>query len=309
MQPVLEISDLRKSFGRQPALDGLDLKVEPGSVFGFLGRNGAGKTTTIKTLLGLLHADSGSIRALGLDALDARANRHIRKRLAYVMEDKELYPYFSAEQMIGFTKSFYPKWRTDLEKRYVKLFELPLDKRTEKLSKGMRSKLLLLLALCRGAELLVLDEPTDGLDPAAVELALREISRAAADGTTVFFSSHHLAEVEQIADSVAIIERGRNVVAGRLDDMKASYRRLHVVFADERREPIEWLDGAETVRRDGRTVSILVSHNADGIAAQARAFPGVAVEEFPVSLKEIFLEHVGVNQANEEERTQEHALV
>ena len=160
--------------------------------------------------------------------------------------------------MIEFTRSFFPSWRDDLEQRYLRLFELPLRKKIPDVSKGMRSKLMLLLAICRGAELLVLDEPTDGLDPVTVEEMLRElVSLSAIEGTTVFFSSHQLHEVEQVADHVMIIDQGRNVVSGTLDDLKVRYRRVNVVFRDEPRSPIKWLGGVERVRQEGRTVSLL----------------------------------------------------
>ena len=160
----------------------------------------------------------------------------------------------------------------------------------------MRSKLMLLLAISRGAELLILDEPTDGLDPAATEDVLRElVAIAASSGTTMFFSSHQLAEVELIADHIGIVDQGKMIVAGSLDDMKARYQRLQVVFTNSVEMPARWVDGVEFVRQEGRVVSILASHNVDAIVEQARSLPGTAVERFPVTLKEIFLEHVRSN--------------
>src|ERR1700689_3645640 len=253
---IIETNQLCKSFHNQPALRGLDLRVPTGSIFGFLGRNGAGKTTTIKTLMGLLRADSGSARVFGVPAADRSIE--IRRRIGFVTEDKELYPYMTVEQIIRFTRPFFPKWRDDLERRYLKMFELPPKRKIPDLSKGMGSKLRLLLAISRGAELLILDEPTDGLDPAATEDVLRElVAIAASEGTTMFFSSHQLAEVELIADQIGIIDLGKMVVAGSLDDMKAQYQRLQVVFADTVAMPSRWVDGVEYVRQEGRVVSIL----------------------------------------------------
>src|ERR1700722_4836083 len=197
---IIETDQLSKSFKSQPALCGLDLRVPAGSIFGFLGRNGAGKTTTIKTLMGLLRSDSGGAHVFGIPVADADKSIEIRRRIGFVTEDKELYPYMTVEQIIRFTRGFFPKWRDDLERRYLKQFELPLNQKIPNLSKGMRSKLMLLLGISHGADLLILDEPTDGLDPVAVEEMLRElVALSAAEGTTIFFSSHHLEEVEQIA--------------------------------------------------------------------------------------------------------------
>jgi ABC-2 type transport system ATP-binding protein len=293
---VIETRELRKSFKSNVALNGLDLNVPAGSIFGFLGRNGAGKTTTIKLLMGFLKPDAGDARIFGLSAKDPSASVEIRRRLGFVTEEKELYPYMTVAQIIRFTRSFFPKWRDDLEQRYLKLFDLPPNRKIPELSKGMRSKLMLLLGVTRGAELLILDEPTDGLDPVAVEDMLRElVAISAAEGTTIFFSSHQLEEVEQIADSVCIIDRGTAIVTGSLDDLKAQYQRLRVVFDQELRTPIHWIDGAEHVRQQGRTVEILASHNVDAILNQARSFPGTSVERFPVTLKEIFLENTRSN--------------
>ena len=293
---IIETSQLCKSFKGQPALSGLDLRVPTGSIFGFLGRNGAGKTTTIKTLMGLLRSDSGTARVFGIPVTDADRSIEIRRRIGFVTEDKELYPYMTVEQIIRFTRPFFPKWRDDLEKRYLKMFELPPKRKIPDLSKGMRSKLMLLLAISRGAELLILDEPTDGLDPAATEDVLRElVAIAASEGTTMFFSSHQLSEVELIADHIGIIDHGKMIVAGSLDDMKGHYQRLQVVFKETVNIPSRWADGVESVRQEGRVVSILASHNVDAIVEQARSLPGTAVERFPVTLKEIFLEHVRTN--------------
>ena len=210
---AIETNGLKRAFKSNVALNGLDLAVPRGSIFGFLGRNGAGKTTTIKILMGLLRADRGGAQVLGLNALDTRSNIDIRRRVGFVTEDKELYPYMTVGQMIRFTRPFFPKWRHDLEARYLEIFDLPRNRKIPDLSKGMRSKLMLMLAIARGAELLILDEPTDGLDPAALEDMLRElVSLSATDGTTIFFSSHQLAEVEQIADHVAIVDHGRAIV-------------------------------------------------------------------------------------------------
>jgi ABC-2 type transport system ATP-binding protein len=293
---AIETHQLCRSFKSQPALRGLDLQVPAGSIFGFLGRNGAGKTTTIKILMGLLRADTGSAKVFGVPVADADSAAAIRRRIGFVTEDKELYPYMTVEQIIGFTRPFFPKWRRDLEQLYLDLFELPRTRKIPALSKGMRSKLMLLLAICRGADLLILDEPTDGLDPAATEDMLRElVSIAGSSGVTIFFSSHQLSEVELIADHIGIVDRGRIVAAGCLDDMKASYQRLNVIFEDGAQLPARWPEGTESVRQEGRVVSMLCSRNSDAIAEIARSIPGATVERFPVTLKEIFLEHVRSN--------------
>lgn len=293
---VIETSQLCKSYKDKQALRGLDLRVPAGSIFGFLGRNGAGKTTTIKTLMGLLRADSGSALVFGSPVADADHSVEIRRRIGFVTEDKELYPYMTVEEIIRFTRPLFPKWRRDLERRYLEIFELPLKGKIPDLSKGMRSKLMLLLAFSRGADLLILDEPTDGLDPAAIEDVLRElVTMAATSGTTMFFSSHQLAEVDLIADHIGIIDQGRMIVSGSLDDIKSRYRRIRVVLENHDELALRWEDGVESVYQEGRVVSLLASRNVDGILEQAQSIPGAVVERYPVTLKEIFLEHVRNN--------------
>ncbi len=298
-EAAIEIEGLRKSFGSHAALDGLDLRVPVGSVFGFLGRNGAGKTTTIKHLMGLIKADDGSARIFGRAVDDPGAGVGIRRRIGFVTEEKDLYPYMTVDGIIRFTRPFFPGWRRDLEQRYLELFDLPRTKSIAQLSKGMRSKLMMLLAISHGAELLILDEPMDGLDPAVVEQLLRELVIIAADqGTTIFFSSHQLPDVEQIADHVALIDHGKALLCAELDDLKMRYQRLSVVCSGEPPSDIGRLDGVESVRRNGRMLSILVSRNADSVAARLQQSSGTAVERFPVTLKEVFLEHVGNNQCS-----------
>ena len=290
---VIEASDLRKNYDEVEALRGLSLQVPAGSIYGFLGRNGAGKTTTIKVLLGMARPTSGSARVFGVAADAPEASVDIRRRIGFVSDDKDLYDYMTVEEMIRFTAAFFPRWRVDLEQRYLRSFELPLTRKIKALSRGTRTKLALLLALCRGAELLILDEPTSGLDPAMTEEILRAlVAHVASEEMTVFFSSHQIAEVDQIADRVAIIDRGRAVVTGALDDLRENFRRIQLVFDNDAPETVFRAPGVERVRRKGRVLTVLSSAGAERIVDEARALNPVSVDVVPVTLKEIFLETV-----------------
>ncbi len=290
---VIATQGLSKSYKGKPALRGLDLEVPRGAIYGFLGRNGAGKTTTLKLLLGMLRQDAGEISLLGVPIRSEKESVAARRRIAFVSEDKELYPSMSVGQMIRFTRPFYPSWRPDLEERYLDLFRLPLNQSIGKLSKGMLTQLMLLLAMARGAELLMMDEPTSGLDPVATEEVLQALADlAAGDGVTIFFSSHHLPEVEQICDRVCLIDEGKTVIAGVLDDLKAQYRRVVAVFDREPPPTLAGLSGVDHLRRRGRTVSILAHNDVDSVVEHVREFAPVSVEIHAVSLKELFLEHV-----------------
>jgi len=290
---AIEAVDLRKRFEATDALRGLNLRVPQGSIFGFLGRNGAGKTTTIKLLLGMARPTAGQARILGLPADDPASSVQIRKRTGFVDENKALYPYMTVDEIIRFTAAFYPGWRRDLEQRYLQSFGLPRHHPIRGLSLGMRTKLSLLLALCRGVVLLVLDEPTSGLDPAACEEVLRTlVTHVSTEKLTVFFSSHHLADVDQIADHIAIIDAGQAVVAGPLDDLRGRYRRVQLVFNGEAPEINFRAPGVVRVRRQGRVLTALSSAGGDALIEEAMRFGPVSAELLPVTLKEIFLESV-----------------
>jgi ABC-type multidrug transport system ATPase subunit len=287
---IIETKNLTKIYGDKAAVDGIDLAVERGSIHGFLGRNGSGKTTTIKMLLGLTYPTSGEARVFGLRPEDRKEGVRIRQRVSFVSEDKGLYDHVKVDQMISFTRSFFPNWDREMEGRLIELFELPLRQSVKKLSKGMRTKLALLLALPRRADLLVLDEPTEGLDPAITEDTLQTLVGMAAGGTTIFFSSHRLSEVEQIADHVSILERGRIVVEGALDELKDNYRRIHMVFEQEAPENALAAAGAARFRRDARSLTVFADRDVETIVNQAYLHNAVSVDVAPVTLKEIFLE-------------------
>ncbi len=194
----------------------------------------------------------------------------------------------TVEQLIRFTRLFFPIWRDGLEQRYLQVFELPPRQKIPEPSKGMRSKLMLLLAFSRGADLLILDEPTDGLDPAATEDVLHEIvDIIASEGTTIFFSSHQLFEVDRIADHIGIINHGKMIVSGSLEDLKSQYQWVQVIFAYSNSTsqsitlPAHWVEGVESVHQDGRVVSLSASHNVDAIVEQAQSIPGSVSRALP----------------------------
>jgi len=287
---VIEAADLRKEFDGVAALRGLTFQVPAGRICGFLGKNGAGKTTCIKVLLGMARPTSGQARVFGLPASDQTSSVEIRRRTGFVSEEKDLYDFMTVDEMIRFTRDFFPRWRNDLADRYLKSFELPRDRKVKALSRGMRTKLALLLALSRGAELLILDEPTSGLDPAASEEVLQAlIGHVATEQMTVFFSSHQIAEVEQIADSVVIIDTGRAIVSGELDVLREQFRRIELVFDGEAPDVAFQAPGVQRVQRKGRVMTIVCSMGSDSVLDETRPLAPVSVQVAPVTLKEIFL--------------------
>jgi ABC-2 type transport system ATP-binding protein len=289
---VIETDGLWKVYDDAEALRGLDLRVPDGSIFGFLGRNGAGKTTTLKLLLGIARPTKGAARVFGLSPFEPATGAGIRSRIAFVSDEKDLYDYMTIGEMAAFTKSFYPKWRGDLEQDYLRRFDLPPGRPIKGLSRGMRTKVVLLLALCRGAELLILDEPTAALDPAMAEEVLQAlVAHVAREASTVFFSSHQLSEVEQIADHVAIIDRGQAAVAGPLDDLRARYQRIHLVFEGDAPDIRVRAPGTHRMRRNGRMLTVLSGGGA-AVIDELRGYRPASIDVTPVTLKDIFLESV-----------------
>ena len=294
-EEVIRTYSLTKSYAGAEVVRGLNLAVGANRITAFLGRNGAGKSTTIKMLLGMIRPTAGEGMVLGKRITDAEENRQMRQRVAYVAEDKPLYGFMTVEQTIRFASSFYADWRGDVEKRLLKEYELPPRRKVKTLSKGMRTKLALLLAFARRPELLILDEPSEGLDPVGIEGLLQTLAAQAAEGVTVFFSSHQIAEVERVADHVCILEKGSLLMNAPLDELRRSYRRIALVFAAMPPESEFRIAGVEKVQMSGRQVSVFASRNSEAVIERAHQMDALSVEVAPVGLREIFLETVKEN--------------
>jgi ABC-2 type transport system ATP-binding protein len=290
---AIETHALHKHYGDIRAVDGLDMHVPRGAVYGFLGRNGAGKTTTIRLLAGLAHASGGEMRVLGLDPrVDSVA---ILERTGLVIE-KMLLPSMTGNDLVRFNRGFFPRWSDALARKYAEVFELDMTRKFKKLSTGNRTKLCLLLALAQGAELLVLDEPTAGMDPVVTDQLLRVmVEDFANEGRTLVLSSHHLSEVERIAEWVGIIDQGKLLLEARLDDMRTSFRRVRVV--GEALPLAEWPDIVSANSGEG-TTEYVVRANADAFAAHLQSQGATVLDVTPLNLSEIFLEVVGKGKTN-----------
>jgi ABC-2 type transport system ATP-binding protein len=288
---VIETHGLTKHYDKVEAVRDLSLAVERQQITGFLGRNGAGKSSTIKMLLGMIRPTAGVGRVLGYDIADPAQSLEIRRRIAYVGEDKGLYGYMTVAELIRFTRSFYPDWQPDIEARLLREYQLPPGRKVQAISKGMRTKLALLLALARRPELIILDEPSEGLDPVATEELLQTLREVRDSGTSIFFSSHQLSEVEQVADRVLMIDRGHLVMNTLLSDLLNNYRNITVEFPAQDPVPSFSLAGVERTRVIGRQAWVLASSNIDGIVGYARSH-NAAVHVAPVNLRDVFLDIV-----------------
>jgi ABC-2 type transport system ATP-binding protein len=298
MAPAIAIAGLVKTFGSTRALDGLDLTVETGEVYGFLGPNGSGKTTTIRVLLGMLRADSGRVRLLGGDPWGDAVALH--RRLAYVPGEVSLWPNLSGGEVIDLLS----RLRGDPNRRrrddLLDRFELDPTKKARTYSKGNRQKVGLVAALASDAELLLLDEPTSGLDPlmeAVFQDCIREVK---AQGRTVLLSSHILAEVEALCDRLSIIRLGRVEQTGTLDEMRQLTRTSITAEIEKPATGLADLEGVHGLEVDGTKVRFDVDTEYLDAAVRRLGELGVrSLLSHPPTLEELFLRHYGDELAKE----------
>jgi ABC-type multidrug transport system ATPase subunit len=287
--PVIDIRNLVRRYGRTDAVDGLNLRVPPGRCYGFFGRNGAGKTTTIKCLLNLLRPTSGEARIFGLDP--ARHEVAVKSRVAYVPDHVAFYPWMTVRQTLDYFASFRSRWNADTEGALLAQFRLDAGQKTSHLSKGQRTQLALVTAICPEPDLLVLDEPTSGLDPIVRREFIQTIIGAYQDGDpgrrTVFVSTHLISEFEGLIDEFTIIDRGKSVLTLESDVARERYQKIHVRFAaDATRLDIP---GARVLHTRGRDVELAVNGNATAVmeALRTRSPETLSVES--LTLEEIFV--------------------
>jgi len=222
-ESVISVSELTRRFGATTALDSVSVSLPRGAVYGLVGANGAGKTTLIRHILGLLRAESGSVRVFGLDPVaDPVA---VLSRIGYLSEENDLPGWMRVDELIRYTNAFYPRWDDAYAEELRRAFALDPAAKIKDLSRGQKARMGLLIALAHRPELLVLDEPSSGLDPIVRRDILGAVIRTIADeGRTVLFSSHLLDEVEEVADHVTMIASGRIVLSAPLADIKESHR-------------------------------------------------------------------------------------
>jgi ABC-2 type transport system ATP-binding protein len=289
---AVEISGLTKTFGDVRALDGLDLTVRAGEVAGFLGPNGAGKSTTIRVLLGLLRADGGTVQLLGGDPwTDAVA---LHRRLAYVPGDVTLWPNLSGGEVIDLLLRLRGPADQSRRAELLERFELDPTKKTRTYSKGNRQKVALVAALASHVELLVLDEPTSGLDPLMEAVFTECIAEAKAAGRSVLLSSHILAEVEKLCDTVTIIRGGRTVESGTLAQLRHLTRNTVTAVTRSDPTPLSALTGVHDFTADGRRATFLVDNeHLDAVTRELAALGLESLVCAPPSLEQLFLQHYG----------------
>jgi ABC-2 type transport system ATP-binding protein len=305
----LVIDSISKRFGPIQALDGVSFTVEPGRIFGLLGANGAGKTTCMRIVLDILRADAGSVTWQGRPNIDVP-----RRTWGYLPEERGLYTRMPVIDVLRFFASLYgvPAAQATAEvEDWLERFRIShyRDRKVEELSKGNQQKIQFIAAILHDPEVLIMDEPFSGLDPVNVQLLKEAFLEMRDRGKTLIFSTHQMETVEELCESITIIDSGRVVVRGSVRDVKRGMRRQVVRLATDAADGTEWIEHLPGVTLTRRGEDYLELHVQDGTdpetVLQAALARGERVTRFEIadpSLEEVFIEHVGRPAAAEEER-------
>lgn len=290
---LIEVQGLTRTYGKHRALDNINLTVERGTVLGLVGQNGAGKTTLIKHILGLLKPEQGTVRVFSRDPVADPPG--VLSRIGYLSEEGDLPGWMRVDELMRYSAAFYPGWDQHYANKLRDEFELPLGAKLGSISKGQRARAGLMVALAYRPELMVLDEPSSGLDPIVRRDILGAIIRTIADeGRTVLFSSHLLTEVEQVSDRLVMIRKGQIVLDDDLANIKVHHARITLRFDHPRSaEPI--LPGAIAWRGSGHEWSALWTGDPMTLESDVQvSVPGARlVAKDGASLDEIFVAHAG----------------
>lgn len=282
---MLEVCNLTKTFGNFKALDDLSMTVPKGAVYGLVGPNGAGKSTAIRHITGVYRPDCGTVRMDGVSVYEMPS---IKKRMGYIPDDIFYFPSASIEDMCDFYRGIYPQFDMELYKKLFEVFNLPKKSPIRRFSKGMQKQAAFHLSICTRPDLLILDEPVDGLDPVmrrqVWSLLLSEVAQRE---TTVLISSHNLRELEDICDHVGIMDKGKMLLERSLEDMQGSTVKLQIV--GEAPENLEILHESNS----GRLKTLVVRGSAEEITAKVQTANPAYFDVLPLSLEEIFIYELG----------------
>ncbi|MHC4670975.1 MAG: ABC transporter ATP-binding protein [Planctomycetota bacterium] len=294
---AIELVNLTKKFSKETAVNCLSLRIPKGTAFGFIGPNGAGKSTTIKMIMGLLRITDGQANILGIDV--NHKPDLVKQRVGYVPEQQFIYRWMKVREVIHFCRSLYKTWNGELCNDLLDLFELNRDKKVKHLSKGMAAKLSLLLALSHEPELLILDEPTTGLDPIIREEFLDGILRSISEREqTVLLSSHTLADVQRLADTVGLIYTGQLLVHCPVDQLLNKTKRIRAILEDGRL-PDNIPEGTvwQQIRR--REWLLTVDNCTPELVTRVRSSNPVSnIEVMNLTLEDIFKDYVKGRRAS-----------
>jgi len=284
---VIEVKNLSKYFGQIKAIDNISFGVEKGEIFGFLGPNGAGKTTTIRSLLDFIKPNAGKIKILGLDI--KKDSVKIKDKIGYLSGDVKLYDWWTGKDHIQFLETI--RGKSQIVKNLIKRFDFNPDIKARNLSSGNRQKLGLILTLMGKPELLILDEPTLGLDPLLQNIIYKTLKDFQAKGVTIFMSSHNLPEVERICNRVGIIKQGKLVAVENIRNLKAKrIFRIYLHFAQDFKEIDFSQNGVKIVEKLPEGLVLDVQGDINPLIKKLSQYQLKDLEIYHASLEDIFLE-------------------
>lgn len=285
--PIVRLARVTKTYGRSRVLDGLDMHIPEGSVYGLLGRNGAGKSTTLRMLLDLIRPSDGQLEVMG--HAPAELPRELREQIGYSSDSMQLIPWLKVGELLNYNGAFYPAWDPEYVEQWLHRLELDTRKRVFSLSRGDRQKLALIMAIGHRPRLLILDEPAGGLDPLARKEFLESIIELIHEsGTTIVLSSHQMSDIERIADHIGLMMNGRMRLEMPLEDFKTRSRRVQIVGQNIP----ETLQLEGQLQRNGRRGAVeVVLEDWSPLKEQKllEQFPGARIESSSLSLEELFL--------------------
>ncbi len=289
MECVIETTALTKYYGKHAVVNQLNLKIPPGTVYGFLGRNGAGKSTTIGMLLGFIHPDSGSSKVLGEDSLSL--SPAIRSRVAYLAEGHPLYGWMTIREAVALAQPFYPNWNQEFAREALDYFALSEKQKIKSLSRGQRAQVALMLAVAPDPEVLILDDPTLGLDTVVrrdlLESLIELIQRK---GRTIFFSSHILNDVERVADRIGILIDGVLRADCPTETFRDSLRRFVLEFPASP-PALPEIEGLISSREIGSRIEVVILRCGESQLELLHSLNPVRLEEDPMDLEDTFIEY------------------
>lgn len=295
---VVEVKNLSRSFGKTKALDSVDFQANRGKVYGLVGANGAGKTTLIKHLLGLLRAKSGSVRIFGEDPV--KKPESVLKHIGYLSEDRDIPDWMSIDELMRYTSAYHSGWDQSYADELLDTFALDPNKKIKTLSRGMRAQVALISAVAHRPDLLILDEPSSGLDAVVRKDILNAVVRTISEeGRTVIFSSHLLEEVERLSDHITMIHQGRITLDSSLETINNNHHCSSIRFAEPQHAAPK-LESVVAITGEGRFWSAIHQSSTDSLNSTLQKMGGEIVDSRHATLEEVFVSKVGREDLREQ---------
>lgn len=288
---MLTVRNLSKTIEEQKVLDDISFTIGKGSIVGLVGRNGVGKTTLLRSLVGILDPEQGEIL---YEEENIALKPEVKRSIAYVPDSTATFNGYSVKELIRLYKAIYPEFQEELFYNHMKEFKLPTNRKVRSFSKGMKALMFIILAISTKAKLIILDEPTNGLDAIikrqVLQLLIGEVSE---NDLSILISSHHLDELEKIADTIMMMKDGKIETIITMDNVKEHYKKVQVVFKGQFPEPLLELKNIERISHIGRVHTILIKGDTEKTLQQFDVFKPLLVEELPMTLEDMFISALG----------------